>query len=141
MKTLSVILLLTGIFSIHHSSNAQKLAYLHSVSPINESSLDNRKTSAPTFIGGYEALCDYLNDSLEYPYLAKVRGVEGQVLVEFVINEAGEIEDLKLVKSLSGSLDQEALRLVRKMPKWNPALQNGVAKSVKYQLPIQFSLN
>lgn len=139
MKTLSVILLLVGFIALQNTANAQ-LAYLHSVSPINDS-IDSRVTAEPEFKGGYDALCEYLNENLEYPYLAKIRGIEGRVMVEFTIKETGKIEEVKLLESVVGSIDHEALRLVKNMPKWVPAFQNGVAKSVRYQLPIKFSID
>ncbi|PZX47576.1 energy transducer TonB [Algoriphagus chordae] len=141
MKTLSAILVMIIVCSTVAPSIAQnQIAYLHSASPRNERII-KPVSAAPSYAGGYDALCEYLNKNLHYPYLAKVRGIEGRVVVEFVINESGNIEDIKLVESLSGSLDEEALRLVRKMPRWIPASHNGIAKSVRYQLPIQFSID
>jgi protein TonB len=94
----------------------------------------------PQFPGGFEARQAFLHDNLNYPPIAKDAGMEGTVWVRFVVNERGEIVNTEIVKSRGASLDEEALRVVKLMPKWKPGKQNGRPVSVIYHLPIKYSL-
>jgi periplasmic protein TonB len=95
----------------------------------------------PVFPGGSKALATYLTDHIRYPKEAQKAKVEGKVFVTFVINRQGTIKDVKVLKGLGYGTDAEALRLVAKMPRWEPGKHNGKAVSVKYNLPISFELN
>lgn len=77
---------------------------------------------------------------MKYPSYAKKNGIEGQVLVVFIVEKDGSISNAEVSWGVDPSLDQEALRIVNKMPKWKPGRQNGVAMRVKYCLPITFML-
>jgi protein TonB len=94
----------------------------------------------PAFPGGFEARQRFLHDNLTYPDIAKDAGMEGTVWVRFVVNERGEIVNAEIVKSRGASLDEEALRVIKLMPKWKPGKQNGRPVSVIYHLPIKYSL-
>ncbi|AFL83143.1 TonB family protein [Belliella baltica DSM 15883] len=100
-----------------------------------------REMELPEFIGGQEAMATFIQQQIIYPDLAFRQGVEGVVLVNFRISEKGEILKPYIAQSVHPDLDNEALRLIKEMPKWSPALQNGVPKEVAYQLPIRFELN
>jgi periplasmic protein TonB len=94
----------------------------------------------PSFPGGTNHLINYLRKEIKYPKNASRAGIEGRVLVRFVINTNGTISDIKITESVSQELDEEALRVVRKMPKWEPGMEDGeVIKSAVY-LPIHFKL-
>jgi periplasmic protein TonB len=95
---------------------------------------------APNFEGGIEALNEYLQDNLNYPDLSKRQGMEGTVILEFEINKEGEIGEITVEKSVCKEINEEAIRLVENMPNWKPAMQNGQAQAVKFQLPIIFEL-
>jgi len=93
----------------------------------------------PSFIGGQNALSQYMNDNLQYPDAAEKKGVEGKVYVLFNVEKDGTITDVKIGKSVDPDLDQEAVRLVKNMPKWEPGRKRGKATLVKnMRMPITF---
>lgn len=94
----------------------------------------------PAFPGGNEGLQKYLMKKLEYPDLARKNSVEGKVIVSFIVNEKGKIEDIKIKQSLRGDCDAEAIRVVKKMPKWKPGMMDGKPVKVIFNLPIAFKL-
>lgn len=94
----------------------------------------------PSFPGGNSALMSYLNSNVKYPVVAQENGVQGRVVISFVVERDGSITDVQVVKSVDPSLDREASRVVRSMPRWNPGKQNGQAVRVKYDVPVSFRL-
>jgi protein TonB len=94
----------------------------------------------PQFPGGPSALLDYLGKNTKYPVVAEENGIQGRVTVSFVVERDGSISDVKVVKSVDPSLDKEAVRVVKSMPRWNPGRQNGSAVRVKYTVPVLFRL-
>lgn len=95
----------------------------------------------PEFPGGDEALFKYLSDNLVYPDRAREAGIEGRVMVGFVVEPDGRISNVKVVRSKAAALDEEAIRVVKAMPKWKAGKQRGKAVRVQYQIPITFTLN
>ena len=94
----------------------------------------------PSFPGGQSALFQWLSSNIKYPVVAEENGVQGRVIVTFVVERDGSITDVKVVKSVDPSLDKEAVRVTKAMPKWIPGKQNGSAVRVKYTLPVTFRL-
>ena len=94
----------------------------------------------PQFPGGQAALLEYLSKNIKYPVVAEENGVQGRVIVTFVVERDGSITDVKVVKSVDPSLDKEAARVVKSMPHWIPGKQNGSAVLVKYTVPVTFKL-
>ena len=94
----------------------------------------------PQFPGGDAALMDYLRSNVHYPTVAAENGVQGRVVVGFVVERDGSITDVQVIRSVDPSLDREASRVVKSMPRWNPGKQNGSAVRVKYQVPVTFRL-
>ena len=94
----------------------------------------------PMFPGGDAALMGYLRDNMHYPTVAAENGVQGRVVVGFVVERDGSITDVNVLRSVDPSLDREAMRVVKSMPRWNPGKQNGSAVRVKYQVPVSFRL-
>ncbi|MBR5635066.1 MAG: energy transducer TonB [Prevotella sp.] len=94
----------------------------------------------PSFPGGDAALMQYLSNNIKYPVVAQENGVQGRVVVSFVVEKDGSITDVKVVRSVDPSLDKEAQRVVKSMPKWIPGKQNGSAVRVKYNVPVSFKL-
>ena len=94
----------------------------------------------PDFPGGMSALMSYLNKNIRYPVVAEENGIQGRVIVTFVVERNGSITDVQVVKSVDPSLDKEAIRVVKSMPNWIPGKQNGSAVRVKYTLPVTFRL-
>lgn len=94
----------------------------------------------PMYPGGDGALMGYLRDNIHYPTVAAENGVQGRVVVGFVVERDGSITDVKILRGVDPSLDREAMRVVKNMPKWTPGKQNGSAVRVKYQVPVSFRL-
>ena len=95
----------------------------------------------PEFPGGQQALFKYLSDNVKYPVIAQENGIQGRVICQFVVNKDGAIVDVEVVRSGGDpSLDKEAVRVIKSMPKWNPGKQRGKAVRVKYTVPVNFRL-
>lgn len=94
----------------------------------------------PEFPGGPAAMMKYLNNNIRYPTIAQENGIEGRVIVQFVVNSDGSIVDANVVRSVDPFLDKEALRVINSMPKWKPGKQRGKSVRVKYTLPVMFRL-
>ena len=93
------------------------------------------------FPGGERALIKWLKDNINYPESAKKNGIEGRVVVQFVVEEDGSIEQASIIKGVSQDLDREALRVVLKMPKWHPGKNDGISVRSYFNLPITFRLS
>jgi protein TonB len=94
----------------------------------------------PEFPGGMAALLAFIQKNLHYPAIAREEGIEGKVVISFIVNAVGEIEGAKVVRNIGSGCDKEALRVVNAMPKWKPGRQNGHNVKVYYTLPITFKL-
>lgn len=94
----------------------------------------------PEFPGGVDALRTFLNKNLAYPRQAASAGVAGRVYISFVVNTDGSLTDVQVLKGIGFGCDEEATRVVQKMPRWRPGKQSGRAVRVKYNLPISFTL-
>jgi TonB family protein len=95
----------------------------------------------PTFPGGEEALAKYLSSSIRYPRAAQEKNTSGTVFIQYIINDDGTIRDVKTVGAPKGNgLEEEGIRVVKNMPRWNPGKQNGRAVTVQFNLPIRFVL-
>ena len=94
----------------------------------------------PEFPGGERALVNYLAVNVKYPLIAQENGIEGKVYVSFVIDENGNVYDVNILRGVDASLDNEALRVVKGMPKWSPGKQGGKPVKVRYNVPIYFEL-
>ena len=92
----------------------------------------------PEFPGGTSGLAKWLGDNIKYPAEAAKQGIEGRVIVQFVVGSDGTVSDAKLMRPVNPLLDQEALRVVTAMPKWTPGKQDGKPVAVKYTIPVTF---
>ena len=95
----------------------------------------------PTFPGGDAALMKYLAENVKYPALAIKAQEQGRVVVSFTVEKDGAISDVKVARSVTPSLDAEAVRVVKAMPKWTPGKQDGQLVRVRYNVPVSFKLN
>ena len=94
----------------------------------------------PEYVGGMDAFYKYLTDNLRYPEQAKADNIQGRVLIRFVVMNDGSIVNVEVARGIGGGCDEEAVRVVKAMPKWKPAVSDGNAVNVQYALPITFKL-
>lgn len=94
----------------------------------------------PEFPGGQEALAAFMKKEVKYPKKAKRAGIEGQVVVGFIVDKDGSVTDVTVAKGVDPLLDEEAMRAVRLMPKWRPGMMNGKPVKTKFNLPVRFKL-
>lgn len=95
----------------------------------------------PEYPGGTNAMFDFIRKNVKYPESAKEKGIEGRVYVNFVIDKDGSISDIKVLRGLCKEIDEEAVRVVKAMPKWNPGMQDGEPVRVQYMLPFYFKIS
>ena len=93
-----------------------------------------------SFPGGMGECMKWLGKNIKYPTISQENGVQGRVIVQFVVNRDGTIVDAKVVRGVDPYLDKEALRVVNQMPKWSPGKQRGKAVRCQFTLPVQFRL-
>jgi periplasmic protein TonB len=94
----------------------------------------------PEFPGGEAELFKYLGKSIKYPQMAKEAGIQGVVYVTFIIGPDGTVSNVEVLRGIKGGCDEEAVRVVKSMPKWKPGKQRGKPVTVQYNLPIRFVL-
>ena len=94
----------------------------------------------PEFPGGEAALNDFLDKNMQYPTMAKEQGVQGKVWIGFIVDKFGNVSNVELLRGIGGGCDEEAIRVVKLMPRWNPGKQSGRPVIVKFRFPINFTL-
>ena len=94
----------------------------------------------PEFPGGMAECLKFIGKNIKYPTIAQENGVQGRVIIQFVVNQDGSIVDPVVMRSVDPYLDKEALRVIKMMPKWKPGKQRGKAVRVKYTVPVTFKL-
>ncbi len=97
--------------------------------------------SKASFVGGNQAMQNFIIQNIRYPQLAKEAGIQGKVFVSFIVEKSGTVSNVEIIKNAHQLLDKEAMRVVRSMPKWKPAQLNGVYMKSKQKLPIVFKLD
>lgn len=95
----------------------------------------------PEFPGGIQAMMKFLSTNIKYPVEAQKKGISGRVIVQFVIMEDGTLDQAKVIRGVDPLLDEEALRVVKSMPKWKPGMNRGEAVKVRFTAPIMFNLS
>ncbi len=94
----------------------------------------------PEYPGGSEALSKYLSESIKYPEEAEEKGIEGKVILTFIVEKDGSISEIEVVNPVNPLLDNEAVRVIKAMQGWTPGKQNGKTVRVKYTIPVTFKL-
>ena len=94
----------------------------------------------PSFPDGEKALMEYLAKNIKYPSIARENGIEGRVIVGFVVSKTGNIEQVKVIRGIGGGCDEEAAKVIKSMPNWTPGKHNGKAVPVSYTVPVSFKL-
>lgn len=125
----------TGMYSVQQEKNKKKTE----ISEEDEKPYEVVEVM-PVFPGGMNALMDYIKTNLKYPKEAMQKQLEGQVIVQFIVNKNGEIKNTRIARGIDPLLDNEAMRVVSAMPQWTPGKQSGKAVPVYYTLPIVFKL-
>ena len=92
------------------------------------------------FPGGMDSMYAYIVKNLKYPELAKEKGIQGRVFVQFVIEKDGSISNVKILRGIGGGCDEAAVEMVKNMPKWKPGKQRGKPVRFQFTLPIKFEL-
>ena len=94
----------------------------------------------PEYPGGDQAMMDFVAKNVQYPQEARDKEISGRVLVSFIVEKDGSIADVKVVKGIGGGCDEEAVRVVKAMPKWKPGKDKGKSVRVSYMMPFTFKL-
>lgn len=96
--------------------------------------------NSPEFPGGNDSLYAYIGRNIKYPETAKKEKIQGRVFVTFVIEKDGQVSSAKILRDIGGGCGEEAIRVVKNMPKWKPGTQRGNPVRVQFNLPIMFQL-
>ena len=94
----------------------------------------------PAYPGGDAKLYEYLGKNIKYPQIARESGIQGRVFVNFVVEPDGSVSNVKVMRGIGGGCDEEAVRVIKTMPKWKPGKQRGKAVRVTYTIPVVFQL-
>lgn len=94
----------------------------------------------PSFPGGEAARIKFLSENIRYPQMARESGIQGTVYVTFVVERDGSVTDVRVLRGIGGGCDEEAVRVIKAMPKWNPGKQRGRPVRVQFNMPIRFTL-
>ena len=94
----------------------------------------------PQYPGGQTAMLKYIMENIKYPKQIMEEGIQGRVTVSFIVEKDGRVSNVRLLRSVQLSLDKEAIRVVKSMPKWTPGKQNGKPVRVRFNLPVMFKL-
>ena len=94
----------------------------------------------PSYPGGDVKLYEYLGKNIKYPQIARESGIQGRVFVNFVVEPDGSVSNVKVMRGIGGGCDEEAMRVIKSMPKWKPGKQRGKAVRVTYTIPVVFKL-
>ena len=94
----------------------------------------------PAYPGGEQKLMEFIAKGIKYPQIARETGIQGRVFVGFVVEPDGSVSNVKVLRGIGGGCDEEAMRVVKSMPKWKPGKQRGKAVRVSYMLPVNFKL-
>lgn len=125
----------------HNAPEPVKSKLLNIPQPVNRNSVYDVVEQMPSFPGGISGLRTYLNQNIRYPAEAQENCVQGRVVVSFVVEKDGHISDVTVLRSVDPSLDKEAVRVIRNMPRWTPGKQGGEPVRVRYNVPVSFRLN
>ena len=94
----------------------------------------------PEFPGGEQAMMKFVSENVQYPEEAKEKEISGHVLVGFIVEKDGSVNEVKIVRGIGGGCDEEAVRVVKAMPKWKPGKQDGKTVRVSYTMPFFFKM-
>jgi len=111
----------------------------NNILPANQEPIFFLVEQMPEFPGGTKALEEFIHNAVKHNKAFK-QGIQGKVYVSFIINEKGEVSDVRIARGVNPELDEEALRIIRSLPKWKPGTMRGVPVNVQFTVPINFTL-
>jgi periplasmic protein TonB len=143
-KTLFTLLIIATSYTIYGQNQQGEKVIVEEIREEQPKEEDKRVFSfvqqKPEFPGGDKALFKYIADNINYPKEAKINGIEGTVVVKFVVKSDGSLTKIKIARGIGGGCDEETVRLINAMPKWIPGKNNGKVVNVSYSLPVKFKL-
>jgi TonB family protein len=128
------------MFRLSNDSSDSKAAEGQREAIVDENGVHQVCEEMPEFPGGMHECMKWLGKNIKYPTESIEKGVQGRVIIQFVVEKDGSITDAKVVRGVDPLLDAEALRVINQLPKWKPGKQKGEAVRVKYTLPVAFRL-
>lgn len=144
MKTINCIIMLLGMCMTINAQGLKTYSAHISVMKV-EKKVEDKVFDAveqyPSFPGGEGAMFSYISNNLQYPEKAQKNGIQGRVSVKFIVEKDGSISNVEVNRSVDADLDNEAMRVIKSMPKWNPAKQDGTEVRAYYYVPVTFRLN
>ena len=149
IPVLAVLMIANARVSAQEIAKADETAYTFSTSDITSIKVNKADNDTvlsicevmPEFPGGMEKFMEFLSGNIKYPETAKDKNISGRVFIQFVIEKDGAVSNVKVMKGIGGGCDEEAVRVVKSMPKWKPGMQDGKPVRVNYTLPILFKLD
>ena len=109
--------------------------------PIKDNKVFTSVEQVPEFPGGLNEFYKFLSSNIRYPSESREKGIQGRVIISFIVEKDGELTNFKIAKSVKNDIDDEALRVLKMSPKWRPGFQNGLPVRVAYSVPIAFTLD
>ena len=128
------------MFRLGNDSSDSKAAEAPREAKVDENGVHQVCEEMPEFPGGMAECMKYLSKNINYPEDCKKEGIQGRVIVQFVVDKDGSIKDPTIARGVHPSLDKEALRVLSSMPNWKPGKQKGEAVKVRYTIPVMFKL-
>ena len=141
MKRVWIIMVLAGLLSCS-TATAQEtiIPYRPGFGPVDEKKVYDVVEQMPMFPGGPAALMEFIDSTKVYPISALKQYIQGRVIITFIVEKDGSLSKVKVIKSVHPALDKEALRVVKKMPKWIPGQQDYHKVRVRYIIPVTFRI-
>ncbi len=134
-------ILLISVYLISCGSNKKITKEIDANSIDNDNAVFILVEQMPEFPGGQDGVRRFLSATIEYPKEAQARKIKGKVFVSFIIEKDGSVSNVKVMRKVNPLLDEEAVRVIKLMPKWTPGVQRGKPVRVSYTIPINFSLH
>ena len=123
------------LFIVNNPNIAKNIA-----TPTGQDSVYTTVDVFPEFQGGQVKMSKFIAKNLHYPEIAKRAGIQGKVLITFVVDKTGKIKNAKVLEGIGTGCDEEALRVINSMPKWKPGKHSGKKVDVQITMPIMFKL-
>ena len=137
----SICKVMVSLFIVLACNESEMMAQTQKDGYVDEDRVYDVVEQMPQFSGGHEKLKEFIEKNRRYPKSLQDCGIQGRVVVTFVVKKTGRISHAKVVRGVDPALDKEALRVVRKMPRWIPGKMGGKNVDVKYTIPVDFRLH